>query len=294
MKTGLNLAIQFCHGLEHAHSRGFVHRDIKPENILLTKDGLRKITDFGIVRKARAGIDSAESDSAVPKAAAAGMTTVAIGTGRYMAPEQWGPQRTIDLRADIFAFGVCLYEMLCGRRPYLRKTVGPRQEAPEPMALQGDYRLPPRLCRLMQLCVDWDRENRPAGANQVLEELCAVYEEAFGEASLNAALPEISVLADGWNNRALSYMALGQTEDSEKAWQAALEADGLHAESIYNYGLHRWRNAKTTDEELVRTLRGVIESDPQSWLPRYLLAQVHLERGDCEGAREELNWIRGH
>ena len=58
LKTGLNLAIQFCHGMERAHSHGLVHRDIKPENILLTKDGLLKITDFGIVYKALAEMDS--------------------------------------------------------------------------------------------------------------------------------------------------------------------------------------------------------------------------------------------
>jgi hypothetical protein len=50
LKTGLDLAIQFCHGLEHAHSRGLIHRDIKPANILLAQDGALKITDFGIVR----------------------------------------------------------------------------------------------------------------------------------------------------------------------------------------------------------------------------------------------------
>ena len=145
----------------------------------------------------------------------------------------------------------------------------------------------------MKRCVDWDRETRPAGAKQVLAELCAVYEESFGEASLYAELPEISALADDLNNRALSYVALGRAEDAEKTWQAALEADALHAESIYNYGLHRWRNAKTTDEELVRMLRALIESDPPSWLPRYLLAQVHFERGDRDGARVELDQI-GH
>ena len=216
---------------------------------------------------------------------------VAIGTDDYMAPEQWDQQQAIDLRADIFAFGVCLYEMLCGRRPYLTNTVGPRLEAPEPETLRGDNGLPPRLCSLMKRCVDWDREARPAGAKQVLAELCAVYEESFGEASLYAELPEISALADDLNNRALSYLALGRAEDAERAWQAALKADPLHAESVYNYGMQRWRDAKSTDAELMRTMREVIRGAPQSWLPRYLLAQVHLERGDCEGAREELGRI---
>src|SRR6185503_17829638 len=139
---------------------GLVHRDIKPENILLTKEGILKITDFGIVRKALAGMESAESVSTRPKTLAAGMTMAAIGTDDYMAPEQWGQGQAIDLRVDIFAFGVCLYEMLCGRRPYLTNTVGLQQEAPEPPTLRGDNRLPTRLCGLMKRCVDWDRERR--------------------------------------------------------------------------------------------------------------------------------------
>lgn len=62
-------------------------------------------------------------------------------------------------------------------------------------------------------------------------------------------------------------------------------------ESAYNYGLHRWRSARISDIELVRWLRKVAEGAPESWLPRYLLAQVHLERGDCEGAKAELSHI---
>ena len=168
LKSGLDLAIQFCHGLEHAHKKGLVHRDIKPENVLLMKDGTLKITDFGIVRKAIASPETVESRGEMRRVAA-GMTMAGIGTEGYMAPEQWGDQSEIDFRADIFAFGICLYEMLCGSRPY-PIAAGPRQEAPDPGRLRGGQGLPERLCHLMKLCVHWDRESRPHGAQEVRAE----------------------------------------------------------------------------------------------------------------------------
>ena len=252
------------------------------------KDGALKITDFGIVRMAHTSPDTLESTGAVRRAAA-GMTTVGIGTADYMAPEQWGDQSEIDQRVVIFAFGICLYEMLCGARPY-DVTAGPRQEAPDPGRLRGGKGLPERLCRLMKKCVDWHRDARPASEAGLLAELCALYEELFGEPCLHAELPELTTVADDCNNRALSYLALGRGEDAEKAWQTALEADPRHVESTYNYGLHRWRVSKATDQELVAAMRGVAEGDPSSWLPWYLLAQVHLERGEARGPGP--NWAR--
>lgn len=294
LKTGLDLAIQFCHGLEHAHKQGLVHRDIKPENILLTSDGTLKITDFGIAHKVRSGGETPGLGADVAKSAAAGMTMAGIGTAEYMPPEQWSSQKEIDLRADIFAFGVCLYEMLCGGIPYrAMATVGPRLEPPEPTELRIDKGLPERLCGLMKRCVDWDQRRRPASASEVRAELCRVYEDAIGEPNKHAVLPEISTLADDWNNRALSHLALGRGEDSETAWRKALEADSHHLESEYNYGLHRWRGLRTTDREVVVSMRGAVGRAPSAWLPRYLLAQIHLERGDAEAASLELANIKG-
>lgn len=79
---------------------------------------------------------------------------------------------------DIFAFGVCLYEMLCGRRPY-EIAVGSRQEPPEPSRLRRDATLPERLCTLLKRCVDWDRARRPGSMKEVRQELCTIREELF-------------------------------------------------------------------------------------------------------------------
>ena len=99
----LELTMQICEALHYAHSQGIVHRDIKPANVLMTLDGRAKLADFGLARPLSAIHTQLTATNAV------------IGTPDYMAPEQW--QGKADHRADIYALGVMLYEMLTGSRP---------------------------------------------------------------------------------------------------------------------------------------------------------------------------------
>jgi eukaryotic-like serine/threonine-protein kinase len=102
-------ARELATALASAHARGIVHRDLKPENIMRTTDGRLKILDFGLAR-----IDAPESAPTVTFATQAGMM---IGTPAYMAPEQITGQK-IDARADVFAFGVLMYEYASGVHPF--------------------------------------------------------------------------------------------------------------------------------------------------------------------------------
>jgi hypothetical protein len=95
--------------LAAAHAQGIVHRDLKPENVMRTADGCIKILDFGLARR-----DGADDD---PRAIAVTLPGVVIGTPRYMAPEQL-QGKPGDARADVFAFGVLLYEFACGMHPF--------------------------------------------------------------------------------------------------------------------------------------------------------------------------------
>jgi WD40 repeat protein len=276
LRQVLELALQVCHGMEHAHRAGLVHRDLKPENILLGADGACKVTDFGISL-----LDRAEAPPSPPGEGA--MTVAGLGTRDYMPPEQWVDPHKVDSRADVFAFGVCLYEMLSGRRPYA-STAGPRQEAPEP-----DRALPGALRALMKQCVDWYRDARPADFRSVRTVLHEVYRAEFGTASEFAEPATVAPEADGWNNRGVSYLELNRPEDALACFGRALEANPGHFEAARNRALLRWRRGEIDDTAVLLVLdqlaaQGGVE-------PRALAlagAEVHQERFDPEEARKAL------
>ncbi len=292
LRSGLELALQFCHGMHYAHSKGMVHRDIKPENILLTSDGLIKITDFGIAMlDSGVGGDGGDGSVAFMDLATAGgeITSAGaiMGSPYYMPPEQWEDSHGVDFRADIYSFGVCMYEMFCGRRPYKgsvrdawrvnESPLDPRQIRPE---------VPPSLVRLMERCVAFDPGDRFSSFLELKDELVSIYEELYGEAPRYAEVSHIGLKADGLNNRAISYWELGRTAEAKTLWRRALEEDPHHLEANFNYGYTEWRRLEITDEALLarmRELESTWGESPEYWR---CMGWIHLERGDVEAARE--------
>ena len=153
VRKAVDYATQIASGLAAVHEKGIVHRDLKPENVFVTRDERVKILDFGIARVLGAA-PLADSETVPANATMAGSI---LGTVGYMSPEQVRGE-SADHRADIFAFGVILYEMLTRRRAFQRDTAPETLAAilhDDPPSWTGDgTALSLRMMRLVQRCLE--------------------------------------------------------------------------------------------------------------------------------------------
>jgi eukaryotic-like serine/threonine-protein kinase len=147
--VGAIIAMQVARALDYAHYRGIIHRDIKPANIMIAKSGLVKLMDFGIARDQSFG-DLTESGTG-------------LGTPSYMSPEQILGDK-LDFRSDIFSVGIVLYQMVCGKKPFIEdehKSVMHKirlEKYPSPRKLNP--LIPRELERIMARCMRKRREDR--------------------------------------------------------------------------------------------------------------------------------------
>jgi eukaryotic-like serine/threonine-protein kinase len=163
LETALNYGKQIAEALEAAHEKGITHRDLKPANIMITPAGVVKVLDFGLAAvtqpSAASEGDPANSPTLTMRATQAGMI---MGTAAYMSPEQ-ASGKPVDKRADIWSFGVVLWEMLTGHRLFDGETIS--HVLADVLRGPIDFdRLPkgtPRTIRdLLRRCLDRDVKNR--------------------------------------------------------------------------------------------------------------------------------------
>jgi serine/threonine-protein kinase len=162
LDEALPIARQVAEALETAHERGVIHRDLKPGNIKVTPESTVKVLDFGLA-KAFQGEETEEDIAKSPTLTAmATQAGIILGTAAYMSPEQAKGKR-VDRRADIWAFGVVLFEMLSGKQVFRGETVSETLAAV--MMKDIDWNLlpadtPPHLHRLLRRCLDKDPKSR--------------------------------------------------------------------------------------------------------------------------------------
>jgi serine/threonine-protein kinase len=158
LDEALKIARQIADALEDAHKKGIIHRDLKPGNIILRPDGTVKVLDFGLAKVTDKTPSGAFEHSQSPTLDPVSRVGMVVGTAAYMPPEQ-ARGKLVDKRADIWAFGVILYEMLTGERPFAGETVS--DTLIEVATREPDWeRIPAQARRLLRRCLEKDPKRR--------------------------------------------------------------------------------------------------------------------------------------
>jgi WD40 repeat protein len=285
----IDIAVQFAWGLAYAHTRGLVHQDVKPANLLLSPEGVAKVTDFGLAR-GRGGVSRSVTPEETVLATAGGYTLA------YASPEQLAARRQtrIGRRSDIYSFAVSLLHAFCGTRTWM---AGPLAPAALAKLLAGPPSphvpaMPTTVAELLAECLESDPGRRPHDFGYIADRLVDIHEKTTGE-RYRRQLPTAAELhADQLNNKALSVLDLGHGEEAEALLEEALAADPHHLQAGYNRGLIRWRSGRLTDIESVEWVEDLRSSDTGAWRQDYLLGLIHIERGDPDAARAALDRAR--
>jgi serine/threonine protein kinase/Tol biopolymer transport system component len=190
----LDVGVQIASALAAAHAAGIIHRDIKPENVMIRRDGIVKVLDFGLAKlneQAETGTIDAE---AVTKALVQTAPGVVVGTAAYMSPEQVRGL-LVDARTDIFSLGVVIYEMVAGQTPFGGATksdliVALLEREPPPLA-RFTPEAPAELERIVMKALAKDRDERYQTARDLLIDLKRLKQKLVVDAEIErAATPE--------------------------------------------------------------------------------------------------------
>ncbi len=232
----LQFAIQLCDGMDYVQSNSVgAHRDIKPENCLITANNILKVTDFGLARALDDTLAQGIDDARVParprtradlvdlvRSHRPGQPPIGFAAGAYMAPEQFASSKHVDGRADIYAFGVLLFQMLTGKLPFaaaswreyeqLHRTAAP-PPLPEKYAFLSD---------VVRTCLAKEAPSRFTDFAAVRKPLADLYASLTGQACF-APAPGEELEAEARENQGMALMRFGRGREALVQFERALE-----------------------------------------------------------------------
>ena len=266
MARAIDLAAQIADGLAAAHDAGVIHRDLKPRNIMLTTDGRPKIVDFGL---GKAGPRATAPEASTQQAEGLTDSRAILGTAGYMAPEQVA-QRAVDFRADQFALGAIIYEMLTGLRAFKRDSAVQTMAAivesePVPLAeLVPD--VPESLARIVDRCLakhPGDRYRSTLDLSHDLRDLRDAAKSASHSRSAARARPRRRRVA-------LAGIAVGLVAGVVVVWQATRAGGALDQPRAL---LLRYDKADEV-ERAAQLLQAEVQRSPANAAAHALLAEA--------------------
>ncbi|MEO0247752.1 MAG: serine/threonine-protein kinase [candidate division WOR-3 bacterium] len=300
LKTILNFAIQFCNGMIYAEEKFkemgkfFVYRDIKPGNIMITKDRILKITDFGLIKTilyAKKDIDTGlyKTESYIEQFGVTKIGSI-CGTPPYMSPEQCLGSIEIDIRSDIYSFGCVLYEMFAGRPPFVCPNFNAYRYchlkvSPEPLKNIIDG-IPSEIDDIVKICLAKEKENRFSDFRALKRDLIKTYYSLFDEKiETNSLLDDITsdyTTEQELLLKGMSLDELGKHEEAIKCFNEILK----HSESLR---LKYWTYvSRGKAYENVGQFKDALE-DYNSAISIYPSSLVYCNRGNIYNNLGELN-----
>src|SRR5258705_8457711 len=229
----LDISLQIASALSAAHEAGIIHRDIKPENIMLRRDGIVKVLDFGLAKLIERSVSRLDEDAEAPtRVRVQTEPGVVMGTAAYMSPEQ-ARGKDVDARTDIFSYGAVIYEMVSGRAPFGGETAADIISAllhKEPQLLSTLVPdIPAELQHIISKALRKDRDERYQTVKSLLTDLKTLRNELDFAANLER---NVSLDNKGGPTKDLAQAATANAATTQAGTQAAMARPTSSAESL--------------------------------------------------------------
>ncbi|MBF0518657.1 MAG: protein kinase [Nitrospirae bacterium] len=282
----IDVAIQFAWGLHYAHENGVVHQDVKPANVMMTPEGIPKVTDFGLAKYREMTELTSDIKNKSIWVSYGGMTQA------YCSPEQ-ASKRPLTRKTDIWSWGISVLEMFTGGVDWIHGQLAPHA-LDKYIREDNRIKIPDSLADLLKHCFKENPSDRPEDMGTISETLKEIYREVTGNDYIRETPKNIREVPDTLNNMATSMLDLGKKEKALELWDKALQIDSTHIESIYNQGLLKHRMGLIKNIELINDINNILLSEKNRYRLNNLLIDIYCEVKYFKEASDLLEEVKNN